>query len=265
MDKELAKKEYGVAVIKGLLATIPFVGTFINEIIFDARSRIKQERVNSFIAEFSNFIEHKSEITQKINKIDEEKFSDVFEEILVSASKTSATYKIAIFKQILVKQFDLCNETTDEAIRFINLTNSITLHQFNILTKFNSLSDKVLLYKVKIIEAENEIAESKPLLQKEIRRATQGSANSRLTYENRINKAEESIRSKTKALNENINPSNNELYGLTREEYLIEIHDLIGKGLIQDLALETSFIKPLELFKITIFGRKYIEYVKEAD
>lgn len=50
MTKKLQTKEYGISTLKGMIGAIPFAGTFLNEVAFEARSRIKQERVNRFVA-----------------------------------------------------------------------------------------------------------------------------------------------------------------------------------------------------------------------
>ncbi len=264
MSQKINKKELGIGLLKGFIGVIPSVGTLLNEVLFDTRARIKQERLNSFIIEFGEFIKNKLEFVGDLNEFDQENFSDVFEEILISVTKTNARHKINIFKKILLKQFDTSEKSSDDTLRYINLTNSITLFQFNILTNFNSLSDKVQMFRVNIVEAENDVAETQMMLQKEIRLGSKGFANNSSLYEERIKASQQSIKSKRKAVNENINPSDHNLYNLGQENFIIEIHDLIGKGLLQDLSLETVYISPLELFKITRLGRKYMEYVQDS-
>ncbi|MCC6216131.1 MAG: hypothetical protein IT376_14805 [Polyangiaceae bacterium] len=47
-------KEYGLAVLKGAIGAIPFVGTAINEILFEARGRLKQARVEEFVRQVAD-------------------------------------------------------------------------------------------------------------------------------------------------------------------------------------------------------------------
>ena len=83
MKKELKQKEYGISTLKGLIGAIPFAGTLLNEVAFEARSRIKQERVNKFIEEFSDYMSSYSPHESYENLIDSEKIGDIFEEIII--------------------------------------------------------------------------------------------------------------------------------------------------------------------------------------
>jgi len=52
-------KEAGVSVVRSLFSAVPYAGGALNEIFFDYRSRVKQNRINAFadmLAEF--FLEH---------------------------------------------------------------------------------------------------------------------------------------------------------------------------------------------------------------
>ena len=42
------------SVIRGLVGAIPYVGTALNEAIFDFRSRLKQERLEKFVEELAS-------------------------------------------------------------------------------------------------------------------------------------------------------------------------------------------------------------------
>ena len=139
--KEL--KEYGISTLKGAIGAIPIAGTFLNEIAFEARSRIKQDRIFLFIEDLSTYLLSFEKGKFNFEDLDTEKIGDIFEEIVISVSKTSANHKREIFKKILTKQLNGKKNGNDEIFRHINITNEISEIQFNILSNFNSFSDKM--------------------------------------------------------------------------------------------------------------------------
>ncbi len=92
MNKNI-KKQYAISILKGAIGAVPIAGTFINEVIFEARARLKQERIISFIEKFADYVNSKN--SDNINLEDIEK--DDFGEIIISVSRTSADHKIIIF------------------------------------------------------------------------------------------------------------------------------------------------------------------------
>jgi hypothetical protein len=72
-------KEYGLSVLKGVIGAVPYVGTALNEIIFDARSRLKEDRLNSFFAEVAEEVERLSEESIDHDYLKSEEFSDLIE------------------------------------------------------------------------------------------------------------------------------------------------------------------------------------------
>ena len=81
MTKKLQTKEYGISTLKGIIGAIPFAGTFLNEVAFEARSRIKQERVNHFIEEFSEYMNEHTNGEDNFDTLNTEQIGDIFEEI----------------------------------------------------------------------------------------------------------------------------------------------------------------------------------------
>src|SRR5262249_42910959 len=99
----LGTREYGIGVLRGLLGAIPYVGTLLNEIAFEARSRIKQARLQAFVLELSEDIRRLAE--DKIDKeyIASEEFSDLFEDVATRVARTRDERKRAYFRNVLVK------------------------------------------------------------------------------------------------------------------------------------------------------------------
>ena len=229
--------------------------------IFEARSRIKQERVNSFVEEFGKFIGDKGSDQFDLQKLDAEHIGDVLEEIIISVSKTTSYHKRKVFKKILLKQLNSQEIDTDDSLRFINITQELTKAQLEILEAFNSLSDNLLKYKVQIIELEKE---KQDIEQKINDRYVRSEGNDKTLWklEERRKKIPRLIKKRRTALQTGkINPNSHKSFGLKREDYITEIHDLIAKGLLFDFALRTQLIDPFVHFGITSLGRSYMNYV----
>ena len=95
-------KHVSIGAIKAVLGTIPLVGSALNEILFDVRSRIQQDRVNSLVQRLSIGVETLGE-----NKIDweylaSEEFSDVLADILLRTARTRSDAKRERFARIIV-------------------------------------------------------------------------------------------------------------------------------------------------------------------
>jgi plasmid maintenance system killer protein len=256
--KKLTKEQNKEIAFRSLLCAIPYAGAFLTEIVYDSRSRIKQERVNSFISEFAEYMNAHSEKPFELEDINAEQIGDVLEEIVISVSRTSAEHKRLAFKKILEKQLLTSELETDETLRFVNITNELTKNQFKILNAFNSLSDNVLKYKVQILELQKE----KKDLYREIRSKHIESTKQIEKLRKREAKIPSLIKRKRNALqNGKINPNYHVTFDLNRETYISEIQDLISKGLLFDFVLKSQIIDPFVHFGITNLGRGYMNYI----
>lgn len=164
--KKVTKKEYSISTIKGLIGAVPAVGTFFNEIIFEARSRIKQDRINSFIEELAEYMDDVSESELDLASLDAGDFGDILEEIIISVSKTSAKHKTDIFKRILKNELGFEKKKNDEILRYIAITNSLGSIQFKILSTYSNLSDRVLKYPIQILELKKDLTSNEEILKK---------------------------------------------------------------------------------------------------
>lgn len=123
-------REYGLAVLKGAIGAIPFAGGLLNEVIFEARSRLKQDRIQMFIAELAEVVGKLGE--DKVDKIFlmSEEFSDLADDVLMRVGRNRSKAKRSHFRNILAKGIigvrppdlsglfmNLLEEITDEELR----------------------------------------------------------------------------------------------------------------------------------------------------
>ncbi len=268
--------EYGKSTLKGLFGAIPIFGTFINEILFEARSRIKQDRINEFVRELSEYLQSRSQIQIDFSDVDQGNIGDVFEEVLLSVSRTSARHKIEAFKKILYDQIVPNTTKVQDAQRAISITNQISEIQFRILSAFYHTSDLLLRYRSQISEMQHEksdIIGEKILLAKEIGFMSESSEKEEVKlnyYKKRLIKLEEKtqnieelIKRNTGALTDEANPNDHKYFNLDWQIYLLEVQDLISKGLLYDHVFDSKLIQANQYFGITKLGRWYIGTVIE--
>lgn len=96
--------EFGISAAKSAIGAIPYVGALLNEVIFDFRGRIKQERCNRFIYELTKYMANFTEGDIDFAYIKSDDFSDIFESIIRRVVLNRSEEKMHRFKKILVKQ-----------------------------------------------------------------------------------------------------------------------------------------------------------------
>ena len=240
------KSEVLKTAVKGIFGMIPYIGTTLDEVIFEHRSRIKQARLNKFIEQLNNYFEVNSDGKYYIDhdSLKTEEFSDIFEKILYSVSKTSANHKIDIFKNILIKRIEAKNVAVNLEGKYIDITNSISEIQFEILNQYALLTDDDLHIPVKLekYKYQNNSINFPGYTAEDQRKRR------RLLYE------------RWKSIED---PNDSKTYSIDPEDFLINVTDLISKGLLFDYINKNEPIEQNEYFGISILGRKYIEYVVE--
>jgi hypothetical protein len=97
--------EYGLSVLKGIISAVPVVGGALNEILFAARSRLKQDRLNRFFQAVAEDVKALQEQTINRDFLASDEFSDLLEDICLRVAKAAAEEKRAYFRRVLVNAF----------------------------------------------------------------------------------------------------------------------------------------------------------------
>ncbi len=105
-------------------------GTFLTQII-GLRSKLKFNRASRFVEEFMDFMT-KSQTNFDRDYINSEDFSDFFEDLIISVSKTNSDLKIKRYKNILLNQL-IVRKDYDTSVRYLNLANNLEENQIVIL------------------------------------------------------------------------------------------------------------------------------------
>lgn len=132
--------EAGVSGVKSIFGAVPFVGSALDEIVFDYWGRLKQNRLNRFTQEFSEYVKNMNLQNVDIEYIKSEQFIDVFREILSSVVKTNSEKKLAYYKQVLGKQIFKQNNI-NFVPTFLDIVDKIDDNEFLMLEYFYKITN----------------------------------------------------------------------------------------------------------------------------
>lgn len=132
MDNKVKAILEGTA--KGAISAIPWVGGAVNEILFDIRGRIAQNRINNFV---NRFIEYANEVGTNLDEdiITSESFNDMYISIIKHVVNTKNECKLNIFKRILESDIREQYES-DFKETFLELVDKLDYMEVEILKMF---------------------------------------------------------------------------------------------------------------------------------
>jgi hypothetical protein len=214
-------QEVGVSVIKGAVGAIPFVGTALNECIFDCRGRVKQDRVNRFIEELTIYMTSVSENQINFDYIKSEEFGDVVESIMKRIVYNKSEEKMHRFKKILVKEM-MAPSFSDYSETFLDIISNINEKQIEILDNYRKIE------------------------------------NGELTSDENL--ADRNVLDANKEINSDAYLSHN-YYNLDKSTYNFYVQDLISKSLLIDDSMNRYSTRPLTILKITQFGIEFLRFI----
>lgn len=127
-------KHVSIGLIKGALNSIPVIGAYLDEGIFEVRSRIKQERFEKLV----NYLQDQVKMLgdNAINKafLESEEFIDLFDNVVEKSLKTRHEEKIELYAKILsssIKNGELTDY--DSELSFINIIDNLTVNELIVI------------------------------------------------------------------------------------------------------------------------------------
>jgi len=135
LSRGFVDNEYFKTVFKIGVSGIPFIGTALNEALYDAPSRMHQERLERFLfilteqakklgADFDLFDQNKKEI-----------FTEITNKVFIEASKTKSDLKLKTFASILTKSINVdLDKEAERYTRNIDMVASLTEIEMQFLT-----------------------------------------------------------------------------------------------------------------------------------
>lgn len=260
-DKLEIEKATAEATAKGLIGALPFVGTALNELLFDARGRMKQERINKFVQAFHAYLAGLQEGDLHVDQIEKEDFGDFFEALLVRVARNHSEQKREAFLRLLSNQLRRPSDI-DYALLFVDIISELHEKQIPILDRFYLSQPECTMHlriQTKLFRLRQEYSEM-------------------TTFKNRmendiyaegmldIGTGTGKINQKIKETHDQIISSETEVqrydashlpvtYGLTTEEFFTLTQDLCNKGLLTDFSSRYSY-NPLSVLEISELGKR---------
>lgn len=234
IENNTTNQEIAIGVAKGLFGTIPWVGSAINEAIFDVRARIKQNRFELFVNQIRDDL---SNLTQEsINRdfLNSEEFIDILEKAINKAIKSKHTEKIAIFSKIISTSIQKGEITDyDNELSFMDIIDNLTIHELVILKHLNSKQTNPIGLFNDIDEAEESIRNREEYHKKHT-----------FEFESKF-----------------IDYSKEKISELIPNEARIAIEGLIAKSLAYDDSPSRIDTSPRTFIGLTPLGAKLIEFL----
>lgn len=225
-DSMMVLKEGGKSIIKGCFGAVPFVGAALDEVAFEYRGRVYQNRLNRFIESLADHMGSVRGEDIDYSRIQSDEFGDIFESIVRRVLLTGSEEKIQRYKMILVQEMMKDTKPSDFKETYLDIVSRINENQILILNEYRKAHESV---------QDESIGE---------RGVMDGGG---------------VVRTLPKLL-----PHRSaECYNLSKSEYLFYVQDLVSKSLLVDDGMGRSGgYDPYELLEITPFGVEFLRYIE---
>lgn len=261
--QEIIIREVGISVTKGAIGAIPFVGTALNESLFECRARIKQERVNKFIKMLQEFMVTVSDKDIDFKHLKSDEFSDIFESILKRVAYTRSEEKMKRFRKVLVSEMQ--NPTnTDFTETFLDIISRLEEVQIKILKDIRIATKNCSKHHEKVFNLQNEIQAHKTQLQEELEQQKNGNANNVSREQKNISEKNSLVKNSLSILADNQQFYNSMAYGIEVSQYSFYIQDLTSKALLQERLIPINGKVPpvAKIIEITTYGEEFLKYIE---
>lgn len=264
LSKKVILREVGISATKGAIGAIPFVGTALNEAIFESRGRIKQERVNKFIEMLQDFMRTVSEESINFQHLKSDEFSDIFESILKRIAYTRSEEKMKRFRKVLISEMQNPSDT-DFTETFLDIISRLEEVQIKILRDIRIATKNCGGIHEKVYKIQNEIKKHEVQLKKELGHQENGFANNVPSEQKFIAKKKSIARKKMQILIENQKYYNSDVYGIEHSQYKFYVQDLISKALLQERLIPRNGKEPpvTQIIEISNYGEEFLNFLEE--
>ena len=255
-------KQVTESILKVVFASIPFAGQPLNELFYDFRGRVKQQRINDFTELLKQYFDGQTAIDY--NEINIVEFGDLFESVILKVAHTGSKEKHKRFKEIIIGYIESSNPIIDHSDTFLELVNTLNEQSIQILRhhylfdiEFQEKEDELNRNSSEIVRVADELESQRET--KEL-----GYANNYSAVEEQmklLKNAKSEIETKLKVIGKYRTA---EFYGLSKDDFLYLKQILASRALLTDLGVGSISHIPFQHMGITAFGRHFIDYIREG-
>ncbi len=145
LDSRPELVETRIGILKGLIGSVPGVGTIINELFFDIPNRISQSRINEMVKILTNKLEFLDANTIKRDYLESEDFFDFSRQMLESCLKIKSEEKRIVLANIYIDTFiKMADYDISKYRLFMDFVTELSPIQINILKFVESKSENLI-------------------------------------------------------------------------------------------------------------------------
>tara|TARA_R110001632_G_scaffold213965_1_gene340410 strand:+ start:94 stop:867 length:774 start_codon:yes stop_codon:yes gene_type:complete len=242
-------------IAKSIFGIIPYVGTAFDEIVFEHGARIKQNRLNNFVAILADGFTDEKEIN--LENIKNEDFIELFESVVKRAVRTKSESKLLRFKNILVRELKEPTEEIELTELYLDLITTLSEDEIIILhhhRHFDLIYEEKITGLNKLRDKENEIAQNKKKETIIIDKSKYEDAD--VEVKKKIGEIEEwlgTLRQFRTA----------EFYRLEDNRFMLFKQRLLAQGLLVDNRMNRISGGNFQNMGITEFGLEFLTFIEE--
>lgn len=255
------KREIAETTLRGLIGAIPYAGTLLNEVVFEHRSRIKQNRIEKFILSFSDYLNNFSKLDIDVEHMKSEEFSDIFENLILKVSKNRSDEKLDLFKKILKSEINNPFSKPDFVEIYLDLIDNLHEKQIEILKEHHIKATTSKLKRKEIRAAETEFSEHKQNIKKEKEKAETGKVNQLAVFQRQEGELALNVIKKQESLEFHNQYRNSKYYDLNNGYFSFFIQDLVSKSLLFDDMIGAIGHENNKIMDLTDFGKDFIDFI----
>lgn len=264
----MSKNQTMETVLRSGLGAVPWIGTALNESLFEHRSRVKQKRINKFTELLFESLSSQNEKDFKMADLDKDMLGDVLESVVRKAAETGSEEKLKRLRNILIGHIKGNSPDIDLIQSYLNLTSSLSDVQIIILENFASNKTKVAELTSKIKTLDEKLVLAKQKVQKYKSKAQEGTIKPNESIATAISEERSIMGDKIrteKKLEELESYKIAKYYSIDIGEFMYYQRDLISKGLIFETFVTQMGSSSSEYSdkEITLFGEKNVKYIKQ--
>ena len=256
------KKEIGISIVRSAFSAVPFVGQLLNEIAFEFRGRIKQERLNKFTELLSEFFGSANDF--EIENLKTEDFSDLLESVLKRVVLTRSEQKHKRFRDILINKIKNPSADIDNSEIYLDLITSLNEEEITILFYHQSLDQNFENDRNAIRESERNLVSKNEALTKEKELKEKGFANNFDTIQSEIYEFETTLNVAKQKMDTLQQYRKHSFYELTADRFLYYKQSLFSKALIIDSGVGAIGVRPFQSMSITEFGKDFMKFIMQT-
>jgi hypothetical protein len=260
-ELEKYSKNTDVAVLRAIFGAVPLVGTALNELVFDIRGRVKQERLNKFTELFADYFIGKSDFDSDVLK--SEDFGDLFEAVLRNVVQTKSEAKYRRYSDILIKQIENKLPNADNSARYLELISVLDEMEILILYNHRVFDTSFKINEERLQSMKEEKRNLNLQYNEQLELSAAGHANDKSRIKSDLDNLKLAIDELEESLSEFKIYREASFYRIPESQFMYYKQNLYSKALLNDSAAggDTYGYSPFMAMSITEFGKEFLNFL----